>query len=203
LIEYRRKTEKLVELVQVVELPTVYGKFNLHMYRSVIDGSHHLALVKGKISSKETVLVRVHSECLTGDVFASLRCDCGSQLHSALRRISKEKTGVLIYMRQEGRGIGLVAKIHAYKLQEKGLDTVEANLKLGFPADLREYGLGAQVLYDLGVRKMKLMTNNPKKVVGLNGYGLKLVDQVPIRVKPSKYNEKYLKTKKKKLGHLL
>lgn len=203
LIEYRRKTEKLVQLEQVVELPTLFGKFDLYMYRSVMDGSHHLALVKGKISPKEEVLVRVHSECLTGDVFGSLRCDCGSQLHDALRRISKSKVGVLVYMRQEGRGIGLAAKIHAYKLQENGFDTVEANLKLGFGADLREYGLGAQVLYDLGVRKMKLMTNNPKKVVGLSGYGLQLVDQVPIRVKPGKYNEKYLKTKKKKLGHLL
>ncbi|MFZ5805990.1 MAG: bifunctional 3,4-dihydroxy-2-butanone-4-phosphate synthase/GTP cyclohydrolase II [Verrucomicrobiota bacterium] len=203
LIEYRRRTEKLVIREQVVDLPTAYGHFDLHLYRSQLDHSHHLALVKGKITANDAVLVRVHSECLTGDVFGSLRCDCGNQLHEALRRISKEKCGVLVYMRQEGRGIGLAAKIHAYKLQDKGLDTVEANLRLGFPADLREYGIGAQILCDIGVKKMRLLTNNPRKVVGLSGYGLELVDQIPIKIQPTQHNHRYLKTKKQKLGHLL
>jgi 3,4-dihydroxy 2-butanone 4-phosphate synthase/GTP cyclohydrolase II len=160
-------------------------------------------LVKGKVKGGEPVLVRVHSDCLTGDVFASRRCDCGNQLHDALRRIGQEKKGVLVYMRQEGRGIGLPAKIQAYRLQERGLDTVEANRKLGYPADLREYGIGAQILADLGVRRMRLLTNNPKKVVGLAGYGLELVDQVPIRAKANPHNRKYLATKKRKLGHRL
>ncbi|GAB4255001.1 MAG: bifunctional 3,4-dihydroxy-2-butanone-4-phosphate synthase/GTP cyclohydrolase II [Candidatus Methylacidiphilales bacterium] len=203
LIEYRRRTEKLVVCEEVIDMPTDYGHFRLHLYRSTVDGSHHLALVKGDISGDKPVLVRVHSECLTGDVFASRRCDCGSQLHTALRRIEAEGTGVLVYMRQEGRGIGLAAKIHAYKLQQKGLDTVEANLSLGFPADLREYGLGAQILYDLGVRKMRLLTNNPKKVVGLSGYGLELVDQLPIKSQPHADNAHYLATKRKKMGHAL
>ena len=203
LIEYRRRKEKLVVREQTVKLPTDYGPFDLHLYRNVTDGSHHLALVKGKVKGGQPVLVRVHSECLTGDVFASRRCDCGNQLHDALRRIGQEKRGVLVYMRQEGRGIGLPAKIKAYRLQERGLDTVEANRKLGYPADLREYGIGAQILADLGVRRMRLLTNNPKKVVGLGGYGLELVDQVPIRSKANPHNRKYLATKKKKLGHRL
>jgi len=203
LIEYRRRKEKLVVREQTVKLPTDYGPFDLHLYRNVTDGSHHLALVKGKVKGSQPVLVRVHSECLTGDVFASRRCDCGNQLHDALRRIGQEKKGVLVYMRQEGRGIGLAAKIKAYRLQERGLDTVEANRKLGYPADLREYGIGAQILADLGVRRMRLLTNNPKKVVGLGGYGLELVDQVPIRSKANPHNRKYLATKKKKLGHRL
>ena len=203
LIEHRRRKERLVVREQVVKLPTEYGMFDLHLYRAVTDGSHHLALVKGKPKAKDAVLVRVHSECLTGDVFASRRCDCGNQLHDALRRIAQEGKGVLVYMRQEGRGIGLPAKIHAYRLQEKGLDTVEANRKLGFSADLREYGIGAQILTDLGVRRMRLLTNNPKKVVGLAGYGLELVDQVPIRTQPNPHNRKYLATKKKRMGHRL
>ncbi|MFH1066596.1 MAG: bifunctional 3,4-dihydroxy-2-butanone-4-phosphate synthase/GTP cyclohydrolase II [bacterium] len=203
LIAYRRRTEKLVTREESVKLPTDYGVFDLHLYRSLPDNKHHLALVKGKISSKTPVLVRVHSECLTGDVFGSKRCDCGDQLHTALALIQRAPAGVLLYMRQEGRGIGLAHKIHAYKLQEQGLDTVEANLKLGFPADLREYGLGAQILHDLGVRKMKLLTNNPKKVVGLSGYGLELVEQMPIRTKPNPHNRKYLQVKKQKMGHIL
>lgn len=203
LIEYRRRTEKLIEREQVIQMPTDYGMFDLYLYRVTSDGSHHLALVKGRVPKNQPVLVRVHSECLTGDVFGSRRCDCGNQLHDALRMIEAAGSGVLVYMRQEGRGIGLPAKIHAYKLQEKGYDTVEANLKLGYAADLREYGLGAQILHDLGVRKMRLMTNNPKKVVGLAGYGLELVDQVPIRARANPHNRKYLETKKKKMGHKL
>jgi 3,4-dihydroxy 2-butanone 4-phosphate synthase/GTP cyclohydrolase II len=203
LIAYRRLREKLVECEQVVKLPTDYGDFELHLYHSKVDGAHHLALVKGTISRTEPVLVRVHSECLTGDVFGSRRCDCGNQLHAALTQISDEGNGVLVYMRQEGRGIGLAAKIHAYKLQEGGLDTVEANAKLGFGSDLRDYGLGAQILFDLGVRKFRFMTNNPKKVVGLEGYGLEMVEQVPIRSEANAHNEKYLETKRVKMGHLL
>lgn len=205
LIAYRRTQEKLVELEQVVSLPTDYGDFNLHMYKSLVDGVHHLALVKGTISSEETALVRVHSECLTGDVFGSRRCDCGSQLHSALEQIDAHGSGVLVYMRQhEGRGIGLPAKIHAYKLQEdEGLDTVDANTKLGFPAELREYGLGAQILVDLGVRKMRFLTNNPRKVIGLEGYGLEIVEVAPIKSAANPHNEKYLETKRERMGHLL
>src|SRR6202011_2209070 len=203
LIAYRRQREKLVELEQVVKLPTDYGDFDLHLYRSLVDGMHHLALVKGKIDKNKPALVRVHSECLTGDVFGSRRCDCGNQLHAALRQISEEGNGVLVYMRQEGRGIGLAAKIHAYKLQEQGLDTVEANAKLGLPADPRDYGLGAQILFDLGVRQFRFLTNNPKKVVGLEGYGLEMIEQVPIRTEANPHNEKYLATKKMKLGHWL
>jgi len=203
LIAYRRSREKLVEREQIIKLPTAYGEFDLHMYRSVIDGVHHLALVKGKLSPKSTTLVRVHSECLTGDVFGSMRCDCGSQLHTALQQIEAAGKGVLLYMRQEGRGIGLPAKIHAYKLQEEGLDTVEANEKLGFPAELRDYGLGAQILVDLGVRKMRFLTNNPKKVVGLEAYGLEIVEVVPIKSPSNPHNERYLETKRIKMGHLL
>ncbi|TCO88535.1 3,4-dihydroxy 2-butanone 4-phosphate synthase/GTP cyclohydrolase II [Chthoniobacter flavus] len=203
LIVYRRSREKLIEREQVIQLPTDYGDFELHMYRSIVDGVHHLALVKGAISPKKVTLVRVHSECLTGDVFGSMRCDCGNQLHTALQQIEAAGNGVLLYMRQEGRGIGLPAKIHAYKLQEEGLDTVEANLKLGFPAELRDYGMGAQILSDLGVRKMRFLTNNPKKVIGLEGYGLKIVEVVPIKAPPNKHNAKYLETKRLKMGHLL
>jgi 3,4-dihydroxy 2-butanone 4-phosphate synthase/GTP cyclohydrolase II len=203
LIAHRRVREKLVEREQIVKLPTDYGDFDLHLYRSKLDGTHHLALVKGKIDKSKITLVRVHSQCLTGDVFGSRRCDCGNQLHAALRQIAEEGNGVLVYMRQEGRGIGLAAKIHAYKLQEEGLDTVEANAKLGYPSDLRDYGLGAQILFDLGVRKFRFLTNNPKKVVGLEGYGMQMVEQVPIRAEANPHNEKYLETKKVKLGHLL
>jgi 3,4-dihydroxy 2-butanone 4-phosphate synthase/GTP cyclohydrolase II len=203
LIAYRRQREKLVDVEQIIKLPTDYGDFDLHLYRSALDGMHHLALVKGTIDPNRTPLVRVHSECLTGDVFGSKRCDCGNQLHAALRQIAEEGNGVLVYMRQEGRGIGLAAKIHAYKLQEEGLDTVEANAKLGFASDLRDYGLGAQILFDLGVRKFRFLTNNPKKVIGLEGYGMQMVEQVPIRGEVNPHNERYLETKKQKLGHLL
>jgi 3,4-dihydroxy 2-butanone 4-phosphate synthase / GTP cyclohydrolase II len=203
LIKYRRQREKLVQKIEVVKMPTDYGDFDLHLYRSTTDGQHHLALVKGEVTGKANVLVRVHSECLTGDVFGSRRCDCGPQLQQAMRQVAEEGRGVIVYMRQEGRGIGLVPKILAYKLQETGLDTVEANLKLGYKMDLREYGLGAQILADLGLKTIRLLTNNPKKVVGLEGYGLEIVEQVPIRVKPNPHNEKYLKTKREKLGHLV
>src|SRR5579862_2656079 len=203
LIEYRRTQEKLVEQVEVVKMPTDYGEFDLHLYRSKIDGQHHLALVCGEVAGKKNVLVRVHSECLTGDVFGSRRCDCGPQLHQAMRQVADAGRGVILYMRQEGRGIGLAPKIKAYKLQEQGLDTVEANLKLGYGMDLREYGLGAQILCDLGLKTIRLLTNNPRKVVGLEGYGLKIVEQLPIRVKPNPHNERYLKTKRQKMGHLL
>jgi len=203
LIKFRRTREKLVERVEVVKMPTDYGDFNLHLYRSNLDGQHHLALVRGDVSGKKSVLVRVHSECLTGDVFGSRRCDCGPQLHQAMRQIANEGRGVIVYMRQEGRGIGLGPKIAAYKLQENGYDTVEANLKLGFKMDLREYGLGAQIMVDLGLKTIRLLTNNPKKIVGLDGYGLEIVEQVPIRVKPNPHNANYLKTKREKLGHLI
>jgi 3,4-dihydroxy 2-butanone 4-phosphate synthase / GTP cyclohydrolase II len=203
LIAYRRAREVLIERLEVVNLPTVYGDFQLHLYRSLIDDVHHLAMVKGTISPAEPTLVRVHSECLTGDVFGSQRCDCGDQLQAALQHIDEAGTGVLIYMRQEGRGIGLAAKIHAYKLQEQGLDTVEANEKLGFPVDLREYGTGAQILVDLGVRHIRLLTNNPKKVVGLEGFGLNIVEQLPIKAETNPHNARYLQTKRLKMGHLL
>jgi 3,4-dihydroxy 2-butanone 4-phosphate synthase/GTP cyclohydrolase II len=202
IIEYRRRTERLIEREETIALPTDYGEFDCHLYRVRTDDSHHLALTRGEIDPEEPILVRVHSECLTGDVFGSQRCDCGGQLHTALARIA-EDGGVLLYLRQEGRGIGLAAKIHAYKLQEQGLDTVEANEKLGFASDLRHYGMGAQILYDLGIRKIRLLTNNPKKVVGLEGYGLEIVDQIPIRAEANPHNQRYLDTKRDKLGHSL
>jgi 3,4-dihydroxy 2-butanone 4-phosphate synthase/GTP cyclohydrolase II len=203
LIRYRRAREKLVERVEVVKMPTEHGDFDFYLFRSTLDGQHHIALVKGDVAGKAGVLVRVHSECLTGDVFGSRRCDCGPQLHQAMRQVAAAGQGVIVYMRQEGRGIGLPAKIQAYKLQERGYDTVEANLKLGYKMDLREYGLGAQILTDLGLRTIRLLTNNPRKVVGLEGYGLEIVEQVPIRVSPNPHNQRYLKTKRDKMGHWL
>jgi len=203
LIEHRRTREKLVERIEAVKMPTDFGEFDLYLYRSQLDGQHHLALVHGEVAGKPGVLVRVHSECLTGDVFGSRRCDCGPQLHQAMRQVAEAGRGVIVYMRQEGRGIGLPAKIKAYKLQERGYDTVEANRKLGYGMDLREYGLGAQILVDLGLKTIRLLTNNPKKIVGLEGYGLEIVEQVPIKVKPNPHNARYLKTKRKKMGHLL
>jgi len=203
LIAYRRRHEKLVTKVAQANLPTRYGQFTAVAYKSTIDPDQHVALVKGEVSSEEPVLVRVHSECLTGDVFGSLRCDCGEQIEKALNIIAEEGKGVLLYMRQEGRGIGLHNKIAAYALQDKGLDTVEANESLGFPADLRDYGIGAQILADLGVKEIRLLTNNPKKVVGLEGYGLHVVDTVPLQVDPNPLNLHYLETKQQKLGHIL
>jgi len=203
LIAYRRTRERLVERERKVSMPTDFGDFDLYLYLSKVDGAHHLALVKGEINPDQPVLVRVHSECLTGDVFGSRRCDCGSQLHHAMKQIQDAGAGVLVYMRQEGRGIGLGPKIHAYKLQEEGLDTVEANERLGFPMDLRDYGLGAQILADLGVKKIRLLTNNPRKVVGLEGHNLEIVEQLPIVSSPNPHNARYLATKKKKMGHKL
>ncbi|MDP7292714.1 MAG: bifunctional 3,4-dihydroxy-2-butanone-4-phosphate synthase/GTP cyclohydrolase II [Verrucomicrobiota bacterium] len=203
LIEYRRRREKLVACEEVITMPTNFGEFDLHLYRSTIDGHHHLALVRGSMNARRRTLVRVHSECLTGDVFGSRRCDCGPQLQQAMKQVSDVGHGVILYMRQEGRGIGLAPKIKAYKLQQSGLDTVEANEKLGFPMDLREYGIGAQILADLGIKKIRLLTNNPKKVIGLESYGLKVVETVPIITTPNLYNSRYLETKQKKLGHTL
>lgn len=204
LIEYRRSREKLIERVEQIDMPTDFGIFQLNTYISTLDPSeHHLALVKGNIRADQPTLVRVHSECLTGDVFGSRRCDCGSQLDAAMSQVESAGNGVIVYMRQEGRGIGLVNKMHAYKLQEEGLDTVEANEKLGFGADLRDYGMGAQILHDVGVRQIRLMTNNPKKIIGLEGHDLEIVEQVPIQIEANPHNEAYLKTKKDKLGHRL
>lgn len=203
LVAYRRRTEHLVRCEESVKLPTAYGDFQMYLYRSLIDNASHLALVCGDVREREDVLVRVHSECLTGDVFGSARCDCGDQLHKAMSMIAAEGRGVLVYMRQEGRGIGLENKLHAYKLQEQGCDTVEANERLGFPADLREYGIGAQILLDLGVKSVRLLTNNPAKLVGIDGYGLKINARVPIVIDPGKDNAFYLRTKKERMGHLL
>jgi len=204
LVEYRRRREKLVKYIQSVNLPTnEYGDWELHLYQNLLDNSSHVALVKGEINPEEPVLVRVHSECLTGDVFGSQRCDCGEQLHVAMRKINEEGRGVVLYLRQEGRGIGLKHKILAYKLQEEGLDTVEANVELGFSPDLREYGIGAQILTDLGVRKMRLLTNNPHKYIGLTGYGLDLEERIGIEIESNENNRKYLQTKRDKMGHLL
>ena len=202
LIEYRRRSEKFVKRDQTILMPTDFGDFDCHLYTVSLDDSHHLALTKGEIDPEKPTLVRVHSECLTGDVFHSQRCDCGAQLAAAMKSISEEG-GVLLYLRQEGRGIGLPAKIHAYKLQEQGLDTIEANEKLGFASDLRDYGMGAQILYDLGVRRIKLLTNNPKKVVGLEGYGLEITEQLPLSLPANVHNQKYLDTKRLRMGHTL
>ncbi len=204
LVKYRMRTESFVRNVAETTIPTAYaGEFKAIVYENDVDDLLHIALIKGKIDQKKSILVRVHSECLTGDIFGSLRCDCGDQLHKAMELIEKEGAGVLLYIRQEGRGIGLVNKLKAYALQDQGLDTVEANEKLGFKPDMRDYGMGAQILVDLGVRKMRLLTNNPKKMVGLDGYGLSIVEQVPIEIKPNDYNKKYLECKKLKMGHLL
>ena len=203
LIAYRRRTERLVERVVATKLPTAFGEFTAVGYRSLVDDKHHVAMVKGDVSGKDDVIVRVHSECLTGDVFHSLRCDCGEQLDAALSMIEAEGQGVLLYLSQEGRGIGLLNKLRAYRLQEEGLDTVDANLKLGLPADLRDYGIGAQILVDLGLSSIRILTNNPKKILGLEGYGLSVTDQIPIQSVPNEHNEEYLRTKRERLGHTL
>ncbi|MDX6581541.1 MAG: 3,4-dihydroxy 2-butanone 4-phosphate synthase / cyclohydrolase [Solirubrobacterales bacterium] len=203
LIAYRRRTERLVERVVATKLPTAFGEFTAVGYRSLLDDKHHVAMVKGNVAGAEDVLVRVHSECLTGDVFHSLRCDCGEQLEAAMAMIEREGQGVLLYLAQEGRGIGLLNKLRAYKLQEEGLDTVDANLKLGLPADLRDYGMGAQILVDLGLTSIRILTNNPKKIHGLEGYGLSVAEQVPIQSVPNPHNEEYLNAKRDKMGHVL
>jgi 3,4-dihydroxy 2-butanone 4-phosphate synthase/GTP cyclohydrolase II len=203
IIHYRMQNERLVRKVAEASLPTNYGPFRVHAFQSLIDGEHHVALVMGDVREGKPVLVRVHSQCLTGDIFSSTRCDCGAQLHTALEQIKEDGAGVLLYLRQEGRGIGLVHKILAYELQDKGRDTVEANEELGFKADQRDYGIGAQILVELGVKKLRLMTNNPRKFVGLEGYGLSITERVPIEMPPSEANRRYLRTKKEKLGHFL
>ncbi len=203
LIAYRRKNETYVKRVTEANMPTKYGDFTMFGYINTLNEEHHLALVKGDISSEDPVLVRVHSECLTGDAFGSLRCDCGEQFAAAMKKIEEAGRGVLLYMRQEGRGIGLINKIKAYALQDQGMDTVQANIALGFPADLRDYGIGAQILTDLGVKKVKLLTNNPKKIAGLTGYGIEIIDREPIQINHNERNEYYLRTKKDKLGHIM
>jgi 3,4-dihydroxy 2-butanone 4-phosphate synthase / GTP cyclohydrolase II len=203
LIEYRRKREKLAEYVESTKLPTKFGMFQLHLYKSVLDNKDYVALVAGEIDPDRDTLVRIHSQCLTGDAFSSLRCDCQDQLQTAMQMVSKEGSGVVLYIHQEGRGIGLANKIRAYALQDRGHDTVEANEKLGFDADIRDYGVGAQVLYDLGLRKIRLLTNNPKKYIGIQGYGLTISERIPIEIPANKHNKHYLMTKKKKMGHLM
>ena len=203
LIGYLRKKRKLVQRVESITLPTKFGKFDLHLYEGLFDNKTHLALTKGDYISSESAMVRVHSECLTGDIFHSLRCDCGNQLDAAIEAINNNRSGIIVYLRQEGRGIGLKHKIKAYKLQEEGMDTVEANKELGFEPDLRDYGVGAQILKDLGVSKLSVLTNNPKKLIGLEGHGLKIMKRIPIVIKPGNENEQYLNTKKNKMGHIL
>jgi len=203
LIKFRQHKERLVRRVSQANMPTMFGDFTIIAYQSEVGAATHVALVKGIVEGKENVLVRVHSECLTGDVFGSLRCDCGTQIHRAMEMINEEGLGVILYMRQEGRGIGLGNKIKAYHLQDKGMDTVEANIELGFPPDLRDYGIGAQILVDLGLHKIRLLTNNPKKVIGLDGYGLEIVERVPIEIEPHEENVRYLRVKRDKMGHLI
>jgi 3,4-dihydroxy 2-butanone 4-phosphate synthase / GTP cyclohydrolase II len=203
LIKFRQHKERLVRRVSEANLPTQFGDFTIYAYQTEVGEATHVALVKGNVEGKENVMVRVHSECLTGDVFASLRCDCGTQIHKAMEIVNREGHGVILYMRQEGRGIGLGNKIKAYHLQDKGMDTVEANIELGFPPDLRDYGIGAQILVDLGLHKIRLLTNNPKKVIGLDGYGLEIVERVPIEAEPHAENVEYLRAKRDKMGHLI
>ena len=203
LIEYRRRNEKLVRRITSADLPTRFGNFRIHLYESILDGREHIALVKGNVRGKKKVLVRVHDECLTGDVFGSLRCDCGEQLAKSLEAIEKEGEGVFLYMRQEGRGIGIGKKLQAYHIQDLGFDTVDANRRLGLPPDLRNYGIGAQILADLGLSSIRLLTNNPKKIIGLSGYGLSVAERVPIEIEPNAHNIEYLRTKKKRMGHIL